>query len=166
MLTMTRRSVWNLRISLDTKYPGIIAQARQAIFDVSAHRPGESVRTGCVEVYSYWKHWLCLFPQHGPGPTHERPMHLAAGQSRLVTEAPDTFLAGLIHSDGCRCMNRVYGREYPRYFFSNLSDDIRGLFASTCALVGVDCRPAGRQNVSIARRTSVEIMDRLVGPKT
>jgi hypothetical protein len=62
-------------------------------------------------------------------------------------------------------MNRVKGREYPRYFFTNLSPDIRALFQTTCALVAVECRPAGRRNVSVARRASVEVLDRLVGPK-
>jgi hypothetical protein len=23
-------------------------------------------------VYSYWQHWPCLIPQHGPGKKHER----------------------------------------------------------------------------------------------
>ena len=78
---------------------------------------------------------------------------------------PDEFLAGLIHSDGCRCINRVKGRTYPRYFFTNMSDDIRSLFVMTCGLLGIECRMAGPKNVSIARRGSVELMDRLVGPK-
>jgi hypothetical protein len=38
------------------------------------------------------------------------------------------FLRGLIHSDGCRVLNRVNGKDYPRYFFSQVSDDIRRLF--------------------------------------
>ena len=71
----------------------------------------------------------------------------------------------MIHSDGCRCINRVKGFEYPRYFFSNLSADIRELFIETCATVGVESRLAGPRNVSVARRSSVAILDRLVGPK-
>ena len=117
MLSRTRRSVWKLRISLDTKYPAIISGARQAIFDVSAHRAGESARTGSVEIYSYWKHWLCLFPQHGPGPKHERPIQLAGWQSRLIIATPDRFLAGLIHSDGCRCLNSSLGARVSALLF-------------------------------------------------
>ena len=62
-------------------------------------------------------------------------------------------------------MNRVKRYQYPRYFFTNSSADIRALFATACALVAVECRPAGRRNLSVARRGSVEILDRLVGPK-
>jgi hypothetical protein len=165
MLTRARRNVWRLRITLDAKYPGIIASAIVAIDEVSAHIAGQVGRQGCVELYSDWKHWLCVFPQHGPGPKHERKIRLEPWQVRLVTRYPGAFLRGLIESDGCRFLNRVNGYEYPRYMFSNRSDDIRELFASTCALVAVDCRPAGRWNMSVARRRSVAILDRLIGPK-
>jgi hypothetical protein len=165
MLTRAPRNVWRLRITLDRKYPGIIVRAIEAIHEVSAHVAGEIGRQGCVELYSNWKHWLCVFPQHGPGPKHKRLIRLEPWQVRLVTRYPDAFLRGLIESDGCRFLNRVNGYEYPRYMFSNRSDDIRDLFAATCALVAVECRPAGRCNMSVARRRSVEILDRLVGPK-
>ena len=165
MLTRAPRDVWRPRITLDTKYPGIVARARAAISEVAARHAGEIAREGCVELYSNWKHWKCLFPQHGPGPKHERRITLEPWQARLISRHPNEFLAGLIHSDGCRCVNRVKGHEYPRYFFSNNSADIRALFAMTCALVAVECRPAGRRDVSVARRGSVEILDRLVGPK-
>lgn len=165
MLTRARRDVWRLRISLDAKYPGIIARAKVSISQVAARTAGEIAREGCVEIYSDWKHWICLFPQHGPGPKHRRRIKLEPWQVGLVAAHPGEFLAGLIHSDGCRCMNRVKGYEYPRYFFSNESAEIRGLFTAACALVAVGCRPAGRSNVSVARRGSVEILDRLVGPK-
>ena len=62
-------------------------------------------------------------------------------------------------------MNRVKGHEYPRYFFSNSSAEIRAAFIWACGLVGVDCRTAGPRNISVARRDSVAILDRLVGPK-
>jgi hypothetical protein len=62
-------------------------------------------------------------------------------------------------------MNRVKGHEYPRYFFSNLSLDIRELFVAACTRLGVDSRPAGRRNVAVSKRASVAILDRLVGPK-
>lgn len=165
MLTLARRNVWRLRISLDTRYPVIIARARAAIADLASRGAGQIARPGCVELYSDWKHWRCLFPQHGPGAKHERRIRLESWQDSLVSRYPDDFLSGLIQSDGCRCLNRVKGHEYPRYFFTNSSADIRQLFTATCALVGVDCRPAGRRNVSVARRDSVELLDRLVGPK-
>jgi hypothetical protein len=109
MLTRAPRNVWRLRLSLDLKYPGIIAMAETAISDVAARHAGRVGRQGCVEIYSDWKHWICAFPQHGAGPKHERPISLHAWQSRIVTLHPGKFLAGLIHSDGCRVMNRVSG---------------------------------------------------------
>jgi hypothetical protein len=48
---------------------------------------------------------------------------------------------------------------------TNLSADIRGLFVEACAMVGVACRPAGNRNISVARRDSVAIINRMVGPK-
>jgi len=169
MLSGARRNVWRLRLTLDAKYPGIVERARVAIMDVAKRHAGAIGRPGSVEVYSDWKHWHCLFPQHGPGPKHLRRISLEEWQWRLVAIYPDEFLAGLIHSDGCRCINRVKGPtrdyEYPRYFFSNKSAEIREMFAAACALVAIECRPDGTHNVSVARRESVAILDRLVGSK-
>jgi hypothetical protein len=137
-----------------------------SISDVAARTAGSIVRPGCVEVYSDWKHWSCVFPQHGAGPKHQRRIALEPWQIQLVKRHPGPFLAGLIHSDGCRFINRVKGYSYPRYMFSNESEDIRGLFAWACSLEGVASRPAGRRNISVARREAVAVMDRLVGPKT
>ena len=165
MLSPHRRAVWCVRLSLDERYPVIIGRARAAITSVTGNRTSATHRVGCVEVVSYSKHWPCVLPQHGLGPKHLRPIRLEPWQRTVVAAEPGSFLAGLIHSDGCRCMNRVNGRNYPRYFFTNLSADIRGLFIEACSMVGVDCRPAGTRNISVARRDSVAILDRLVGPK-
>ena len=165
MLSPSRRGVWRLRISLDAKYPGIIERAKAAVVDVGGRSVGAVPRPGCLEVYGDWKHWVCLFPQHGNGPKHTRRVALEEWQARIAMVHPEALLAGLIHSDGCRCVNRVKGHEYPRYFFTNLSEDIRATFVWACTLVGVDCRADGPRNISVARRDSVAILDQLVGPK-
>ena len=54
---------------------------------------------------------------------------------------------------------------YPRYFFSNLSPDIRELFCAACAAVGVRCTHSGGRNVSIAHRDSTALLDAFVGAK-
>lgn len=61
----------------------------------------------------------------------------------------------------------VKGRtyEYPRYQFSNRSDDIRQPFTYACDLVGVAWRPWGRYHISVARRDAVLRLDEFVGPK-
>jgi hypothetical protein len=170
MLTAAPRNVWRLRIVLDKKYPGIIARTRDAIAEVATRSAGEVPREGAVELYSNWKHWICAFPQHGHGPKHLRQIELGEWQSQLVATFPKEFLTGLIHSDGCRCINRVqHGDkryEYPRYLFSNHSAEIRAMFVAACGQVGVAARHNGPNSVSVARRKSVTILDGFIGPKT
>jgi len=164
MVSAGRRDVWRLRITLDARYPGIIARTSDAIASIVGRPAGSTIRPGCLEVSSYWKHWICLFPQHGVGPKHERKISLAPWQVDIVHRAEPAFLAGLIHSDGCRCLNRVKGRLYPRYFFSTLSIDLRTLFVETCSSLGIETRQAGSRNIAVSRRESVVTLDRLVGP--
>jgi hypothetical protein len=94
---------------------------------------------------------------------------LADWQQRLVEQAPGALLRGLIHTDGWRGLNRVRvkGREYeyPRYQFSNRSDDIRRIFTDACDRLGVEWTPWTRFHVSVAKRDSVALLDRFVGPK-
>jgi hypothetical protein len=155
-----------LRISLDAKYPQILTRAQGAMAEVSQRRVGAVARIGCVDVHGYWKHWICLFPQHGVGHKHERSISLEGWQRHLVRVHPGDFIAGLIHSDGCRVLNRVQRGVYPRYFFSNYSAQIREMFIWACTLVGVESRAAGPRNIAVSRRASVAILDRLVGPKS
>jgi hypothetical protein len=41
-----------------------------------------------VEVGLYSKHWVCIFPQHGPGKKHHRVITLEPWQEDLVNQAP------------------------------------------------------------------------------
>ena len=78
-------------------------------------------------------------------------------------------MRGLIHSDGCRFTNTVRssGKEYryPRYCFSNKSADIRAIFGGACDAVGIQWRPMGPEQISIARAESVALMDAFIGAK-
>ena len=83
-------------------------------------------------------------------------------------------MRGLIHSDGCRTVNRfkttlpsgrVAEYAYPRYFFSNLSPDIRELFRAACDRLGVRTTMSNARNVSVSHRRSVAVLEELVGPK-
>ncbi len=83
---------------------------------------------------------------------------------------PEQFLRGLIHSDGWRGMNRVRGANgstyaYPRYQFSNRSDDIKRLFCDACDRLGIEWRRMNAVAISVARRQSVAMLDEFVGPK-
>ena len=75
----------------------------------------------------------------------------------------------MIHSDGCRVLNRVVVRgktyAYPRYFFGNESRDIQAILGAALDRVGVAWRNNRPNSVSIARRAAVQTLDEHVGPK-
>ncbi|MFF3163186.1 MULTISPECIES: helix-turn-helix domain-containing protein [unclassified Streptomyces] len=168
----------HLSIFCNASQTGLITAAEVAMRKVM---PLPSVtrrcRSGCVEVKSYSMHWPCLFPQHGPGKKHERRIALEPWQQDIVDENPWEFVRGLIHSDGCRITNwttRLVGGErrryeYPRYFFTNVSDDIRRLYTDTLDRLGITwthcTRNGNPYNISVARKASVALMDAHVGPK-
>ncbi|WP_371516578.1 transcriptional regulator [Kitasatospora sp. NBC_01300] len=173
-----RRKVYALRIACCDAWPGLIDECQRAVSAVMPLNGVQRVRApGCTSVVSTSKHWPCLFPQHGPGPKHRRSISLAPWQQEIVDAHPWEFLRGLIHSDGCRITNwttRTVGGvkkryEYPRYFFTNTSTDIIGLFTATLDAVGVQwkaaARPTGATNISVARKDSVALMDAHIGPK-
>jgi hypothetical protein len=162
------RDVFKLRIVLDARYPGIIAECERAISSVLIDRVLRAARVkkiGCVEVSSYWKHWPCLFPQHGPGAKHRRPIALAPWQEKIVATHPAWLLRGLIQSDGCRDANFVKGRSYPRYAFTNSSQDIRRIFSGTCDAYGIHWTKPSWRTISISRRADVARLDEVIGPK-
>lgn len=177
-ISPSRRGVYVLRVACADNWPGLIEACAEAMRIVRPHNKVFRVRSGgCQYVTAASKHWPCLFPQHGTGRKHERKIALEPWQQAIVDSQPWDFVRGLIHSDGCRITNwttRLVGGvqkryEYPRYFFTNVSLDITGLFTSALDLVGVEwkttSRPRGGANISVARRASVALMDARVGPK-
>jgi hypothetical protein len=94
---------------------------------------------------------------------------LADWQQSIVDEHPWPLIRGLIHSDGCRAMNRVRvnGKwyAYPRYFFSNTSSDILGIMGDALDRAGVAWRYNRPNSISVARRAAVAAMDERIGPK-
>jgi hypothetical protein len=173
-LVFNRRS-YQLRVTLDARYTEIVQAAASAMRALVPHgRAYVRARSGAVVVETGWKQLPELFPQHGAGRKHERPIVLSAWQRALVDEYPRAFLRGLIHSDGCRTVNRFHvalpsGRcaeyAYPRYFFSNLSVDIRRLFCDSCDQLGIHWTQSSERNISVSRRASVNLLDRFVGEK-
>ncbi|UKY49553.1 transcriptional regulator [Streptomyces inhibens] len=172
------RTGYYLRIACADAWPGLVDACEAAMRAVNPTRSAYRTRAqGCVSVVSYSQHWPCLFPQHGPGKKHERPIVLEAWQQQIVDEFPWEFIRGLVHSDGCRITNwatrMVAGErkryEYPRYFFTNMSADILRLYTDTLDKVGVEWKLARRsrkaENISVAKRASVALMDQHIGPK-
>ncbi|MCZ7460973.1 helix-turn-helix domain-containing protein [Streptomyces sp. WMMC940] len=168
----------SLMITCAEQWPGLMDECETAM---RAVLPDNSVcrvrRQGCRTVKLYSHHPWCLFPQHGPGRKHERRIVLQSWQREIVDAHPWEFVRGLIHSDGCRNINwttRLVGGvrkryEYPRYWFTNVSDDIRRLYTDTLDRLGAEwkeCTRYGRPyNISVARRTSVALMDAHIGPR-
>jgi RNase P subunit RPR2 len=166
-----------LRITLDVAHPNVVSECRAVIDTVAAPARARSrLKAGChavvVSCASYA--WTALIPQHGAGRKHDRRIRLASWQHAIVASHSGLFVRGLIHSDGCRTENRFSvalpsGRvgkyAYPRYFFSNLSADIRRLFCDACDRLGVRWTQSNHRNLSVAHRRSVAILDEHVGPK-
>lgn len=162
-----RRGVYRLRIYLDMKYPGIVGSAAEAM---SVVRPGPVLKQlrpqNCFEVSAYWKCWPCVFPQHGQGRKHDRPIVLAAWQQILADRWPQDLLRGLIHSDGCRFQNTGRGNWLcPRYTFTNHSRDIREIFCRACDVLELRWTASGRYVIYVSRKADVARRDEFIGPK-
>jgi transcriptional regulator with XRE-family HTH domain len=176
-IAVVRRRTVFIRWTLDRRYRGIVRECRHAValatgaraslYDVP-HREVANVQCG-------GRFWLDLFPQHGPGRKHERKIELVDWQLEITHEFTREFLRGLIHSDGSRCINRFStklpsgrtGRyEYPRYFFTNYSEDIRRIFCDHCELLGIRWTRSSWKNISVSHRDSLALLDEFVGPKS
>ena len=173
----SRGAFASIVITLDASYPGIVETAAGSLV---ACFPDGRVRRflrsqgSVVAVQLSHPALPFAFPQHGAGRKHLRPIDLTDWQRMTTTAHPRELLRGLIHSDGCRTMNRfkvklpsgrVGAYEYPRYFFSNLSEDIRRIFCEHCELLGIRWTQSNPRNISISNRRSVALMDEFIGPK-
>ncbi len=165
----------SFRVSCDARLPGIVADVtglmkatrpRSRVFHVAA--------PGTVVVHANWKHWPCLFPQHGPGRKHDRTIALEPWQREIVEAQPWEFLRGLFHSDGSRTNNWatriVAGQrkryDYPRWEFVNRSDDILGLCAGALDLVEIAHRRPRATAIAVSRRHDVQRLDAHIGAKS
>lgn len=167
-----------MTISLDAKYPELVDEACSSLHDcfptARVTQRWHAVRRLVVVQMSH-PALLDAFPQHGRGRKHLRPIVLADWQRKITHEHPEALLRGLIHSDGSRCLNRfktklpsgrVAAYAYPRYFFTNYSADIRGIFCEHCDLLGIRWTQSNPRNISVSHRHSVAKLDEFVGPKS
>lgn len=163
-----------LRVSCDRTLPGIVEDVAAVMAAVHPEgRVGRVAAPGVVVVKGYWNHWPCLFPQHGPGPKHERRLVLAEWQREIVERHPADLLRGLFHSDGCRVNNwataLVGGAkkryDYPRWQFVNVSDDIRGFCTDALDLLEIPWRHSRWNCISVSTRDGVARLDELIGLK-
>jgi hypothetical protein len=175
-IALTQKGHVFIRFTLDRKYRGVARECAVAIANSSPARVSwyDRPRGGLIILQASGGYWLDLFPQHGPGKKHERKIELVPWQLVITHQFPREFIRGLIHSDGSRCINRFsvklpsgrLGRyEYPRYFFTNYSADIRGIFCDHCDLLGIRWTQSNPRNISVSHRESVAVLDSFVGPK-
>lgn len=159
---------FKLRVFLDSSYPVIVSECATAMVEVCPGRPawiGARAGMRCTEVAVHWNHWPCVFPQHGAGRKHRRPIRLVEWQEEIVSACPRELLRGLIHSDGCRIVAQDRGRPSVRYHFSNRSEDIKRIYTDALDRLGVRwTRPCDRQ-IATYRKASVAILDEFIGPK-
>lgn len=177
-----KKEVWGLRIFCANTWPGLTHECVDTLQALLPHhRIGTVPRPGCTEVVARWKHWPCLFPQHGPGRKHKRRIELTPWQRDIVDRHPEKLVRGLFHSDGCRVTNRVRRTvggtwkyyEYPRSLFSTTSEEILDLLGAALDRLGVRWSLRFRDNgrhrrsgiLSVAGRTSVALLGSFVGDK-
>jgi hypothetical protein len=156
-----------LRLSLDSRYPGIVADAHAVLRRCFPSNQAGIVladRGSTTVLGVYHQHLSCLFPQHGAAKKHDRVIALEPWQAALVAEAPWAFIRGCIRADGCVFVNRTGPYEYLSYGFCNYSADILGLFVATCESVGLHPRRSA-PHVRLNRREDVARLLEHVGRK-
>jgi hypothetical protein len=176
VVSWTARST-QLTLTLDSRYPDVVRECAMAIARTLPVQVGWRTPAGrrMVILTAGSLDWPSLFPQVGPGKKHQRRIELVPWQLVITHQHTREFIRGLIHSDGSRCLNRFsvnlpsgrVGRyEYPRYFFTNYSADIRRIFCDHCDLLGIRWTQSNPRNISVSHRDSVPILDSFVGPKS
>lgn len=174
-ITADKKGVYRLRIFLDAIYPNIISQCEQAMLTIFPdNKVGFFKKDGCYDVHMSSKKWVQLFPQHGPGKKHDRPIILADWQEEILNAYSQKFLPGLHHSDGSYGIanlknvrgDKTYEYSYPRYWFTNCSADILNLYVRYANLNSVYPRRATWKSIEVSKLDEVAILDTFLGPKT
>lgn len=174
-IVAAKRGVYVLSISNDPRYPELnleIAATMRLVKPTASPclRNGDAIR-----IEARWKHWPCLFPQHGPGRKHLRRIELADWQQEIVAKYPEQLLRGLFHSDGCRFVNwatkvaadgGTKRYHYIRYQFWNESGEIRNILTNALDLLGIPWRRPRVNAIAVSRKEGVEMLDRFVGGKS
>lgn len=171
-INKTKRS-YKIVISLDCCYSGIIEStviAASFLYPYNKVSFARKKGDNCTNVLWHSNRLPEDFPQHGPGMKHTRKIELADWQKKIVKEHPKQFLRGLIQSDGCRDLNHVNGKDYPRYQFNNKSLDIIGLCEQALVQLEVSFTSTKKKStgvtvLSIAKRKDVAFLDTFIGPK-
>ena len=167
-----RKGLHVLRISCDTTYSGIVLDVQSAIRDIRPDHAIALVRRGagtCTVVQSVWRDWPVLFPQHGPGYKHERPIVLRDWQLAHTHECPEALVRGLIP---LRWVPLHRAPAMPRQdlrlraLLVQERVRIRGIFTDHLRLLGVHWTYSHDTQIDVDRRADVARLDEFVGPKS
>jgi hypothetical protein len=142
-ITVLPSGAASLVVTLDSGYPGIVGEVERAMH---CFLPGTPVSRYLRMAGSLTALQIChpalpyVFPQHGRGRKHTRPIRLTAWQRALTETHPEHLIRGLIHS--------------------------RQIFCDHCDLLGIRWTQSNSRNISVSHRKSVACLDDFVGPKS
>ncbi|MBW8751005.1 MAG: transcriptional regulator [Propionibacteriales bacterium] len=173
-ITVLRRGIFGLHVFNDSRYVVLNQHVLELMRRVKPGGSPSTRRTSCTIITSWWKHWPCLFPQHGPGYKHTRRLRMEDWQRDIVEAYPADFLRGLFHSDGCRVNNwatrTVAGEkkryDYPRWQFTNMSPEIMRWCGEALDLLEIPWRRSNHKTLSVSTRAAVARLDELIGLKS
>ncbi|MEV0290265.1 transcriptional regulator [Kribbella sp. NPDC050820] len=170
-IARARRDVFTLQIANDQKYPQLNQEIAETIRRVKpTASPCLRGGSAAVRIEARWKHWPCLFPQHGPGMKHRRKIELLAWQSEIVARYPESCCAGCSTPTAAGSStgraSRTEGAITMRATcFTNESGDIRNILTQTLDMLGIPWRQPRRNAIAVSRKAAVEMLDSFVGPK-
>jgi hypothetical protein len=97
-ITRRRTHAPFLRLTLDLRYELILAEATGAIeatLPVSVRRYKFDPGSDAIVLQASHPAWPFVFPQHGPGRKHDRPIVLVDWQRAITQRHPEPFIRGL-----------------------------------------------------------------------
>jgi hypothetical protein len=143
-IARARRGVFTLQIINDERYPELVQEIAATIRRVKPNAsPCLRGGRGAVRIEARWKHWPCVFPQHGAGRKHLRKIELEDWQREIVAKYPDLLLRGLFHSDR-----------------------IRKILTDALDLLGIAWRQPRSDTIAVSRTEGVVVLDGFVGGKS
>lgn len=155
-----RQNVFKIRIFCDVKYKNIleeISESLEILFPNSKSLRRQHTSKNCIEIYLYSSHILKLFPQHGEGRKHQRPIVLEDWQKDIIDEYHIEFLKGLIYTDGSFYLSQ---NKYECCNFTNKSKDIIELCSNAMRKLDINHKIRTRNSESLYYSYIIDIQSR------
>jgi len=150
-----------IRFFLDSKYDSLNDYVNKSLSKLFFNNKTNIIKSNynMVTIYVCSSDLIKLFPQHGIGKKHERPINLTEWQKSIII--PEELIKGLFHSDGTyyHSANRDY------YQFKNYSKDILNIFKTYCDILGVNYTEQEKV-INFYSRKNVNQLKQIIGTKT